>query len=265
MAPEKLKSARAAESVALHIEELILEGSLRPGEQLLPERELAGRLNVSRPTLREGIRMLEDKGLLAGQAGAATEVAPLGTSLTDPLIALLAARVDMVDDYLEFRTGVETMAASLAATRANAVDLDAIRAAMDRIDAAHERGDPRDEADADADLHIAIYEASHNVVLLQVMRALAVMLRTGVLRNRDTLFALPRVRDFLRDQHRTIFEAILARDPAAAGAAAQAHLDYTRQALREIREAESRLEMSLRRVDHGNVTTRSPSRADTVD
>lgn len=257
MPAEMLKSARAAEAVAEHIEKLILDGSLRPGEHLLAERELALRLHVSRPTLRAGIRLLEDKGLLAGATGAPTEVAPLGRTITDPLIALLAARADTVEDYLEFRAGIETMAAELAAERGNDVDRAALAEAMTRIDRAHESADPAAEAEADADLHIAIYEASHNVVLLQIMRALAVVLRTGVLHNREAMFVLPDVRETLREQHRAIYRAIIARDPAGAGAAALAHLDYTRAVLREIRLAESRLEISLRRMDHGGVTTRS--------
>ena len=58
---EGIKGSSAAESTARHIEDLILEGSLLPGEPLLPEREMALRLNVSRPTLRQGMRLLEGK------------------------------------------------------------------------------------------------------------------------------------------------------------------------------------------------------------
>ena len=55
---EGIKGASAAESTARHLEDLILEGSLRPGDPLLPEREMAARLNVSRPTLRQGMKLL---------------------------------------------------------------------------------------------------------------------------------------------------------------------------------------------------------------
>ena len=68
---------RAAQIVASHIEKLILEGALRPDEYLLGERELAARLNVSRPTLRQGIKMLEDKGLIAAEPGGGRRIAPL--------------------------------------------------------------------------------------------------------------------------------------------------------------------------------------------
>src|SRR5690606_39121654 len=122
MASEVNKGISAAETTARHIEDLILEGSLRPGDSLLAERELALRLNVSRPTLRQGIRMLEDKGLIVAEPGGARRVAPLATSITDPLIVLMASRPEVVDDYLELRGTLEGMAANLAATRANDVD-----------------------------------------------------------------------------------------------------------------------------------------------
>lgn len=245
----------AADNVARHVEELIREGSLRPGEQLLSERELATRLNVSRPTLRQGIKLLEEKGLLESEAGGATRVAALGTSITDPLVTLLGERpIETIDDYLEFRATVERMAATLAAERANDIDRAALAACMERIDRAHGPADAHDEAEADVDLHVTVYESSHNIVLLQIMRALAGMLRTGVFYNRDKLYSRPDVRDVLRDQHRAIFDAIMARDSAAAGEAAARHMLYTRDALREIHAAESRLEISLRRIEGGNLS-----------
>jgi GntR family transcriptional repressor for pyruvate dehydrogenase complex len=251
----EIKSGSAAEQVARHVADLIREGSLRPGDQLLAERELATRLSVTRPTLRQGVKLLEDRGLLQSQAGGATIVAPLGTSITDPLVALLGERpVETIDDYLEFRATVERLAATLAAERANAVDRAALAACMDRIDGAHGPADAKAEAEADVDLHVTLYESSHNIVVLQIMRALAGMLRTGVFYNRAKLSARPDVRAVLREQHRAIVAAIMARDPVAAGDAAAAHMFYTRDALREIHAAEARLEISLRRIEGGNLS-----------
>lgn len=256
MASEVSKGAKAAEATARHIEDLILEGSLRPGDSLLAERELALRLNVSRPTLREGISLLQAKGLIEADPSGGRRIAPLATSITDPLVALMSTRGDVVDDYLELRGTLEGMAAGLAASRANDIDRQTLTRCMDLIDRAHDNADPRDEAEADVELHIAVYEASHNVVLLQVMRALSGMLRKGVFHNREKLYARPEVRDVLRDQHRAIVDAIMARDAVAAAAAAEDHMRYTRRVLGEIAAAEARLEISLRRIDGGNITPR---------
>jgi GntR family transcriptional repressor for pyruvate dehydrogenase complex len=132
---------------------------------------------------------------------------------------------------------------------------------MERIYAAHAEADPHDEADADVDLHVAVYEASHNVVLLQIMRALSGMLRRGVFHNREKLYARPEVREVLLGQHRAIFDAVMARDAEAAGRAAEDHMTYTRRALNEIAAAEARLEISLRRIDGGSLSSRARSRS----
>lgn len=243
----------AAEMVAARIEALILEGSLRPGEQLLPERELAERIGVSRPTLREGVRLLEEKGLLCAERGGATHVARIGASLADPLAALLGTRLETTYDYLEFREAIEGPAGEMAARRATGVDLDALAACIRRIDQAHASPDPVEEAAADADFHIALYEATHNLVLLHIMRTLSGMLRSGVFYSRERLFAQPAVRGLLREQHHAILDAIAARDPDAARDAAARHISFTHGALREIRAADERLDVSLRRLGNGRI------------
>ncbi|MFC3630256.1 FCD domain-containing protein [Paracoccus angustae] len=252
-----IRPERAAEAVARHVETLILEGSLAPGEGLLPERDLAARLNVSRPTLRDGLKLLQDRGLLVGEKGRGLRVAALGrAAITDPLLALLAQRPEVEDDYLDFRDVVESHAAGLAAARATEVDRERIRAALDGIEAAHGAARPADEAEADAALHQAIYEASHNLVLLQIMRALAGNLRSNVAANRGRMFTLPQVRDHLRDQHRAIGEAILAGDPEAARTAAHAHLAYVRRAARDLACAEAHHETARRRQSGGGLGQR---------
>lgn len=256
MGSEGIKGASAAEATARHMEDLILEGSLRPGDPLLPEREMALQLNVSRPTLRRGIKMLEDRGLIVSDPDGGRRVAPLATSITDPLVELMSDRGEVVEDYLELRATLESMAARLAAVRANDVDRATLTRCMERIDLAHEEAEARNEADADVDLHLAVYEASHNIVLLHIMRALSGMLRKGVFHNREKLYARSEVRDVLRDQHRAIYDAVMARDPAAAGKAAEDHMLYTRRVMSEIAAAEARLEISLRRIQGGHLSPR---------
>lgn len=256
MGNERNKGGSAAEATARHIEDLILEGSLRPGDLLLSERALEEPLNVSRPTVRQGIKMLEDKGLIVSDQDGARRIASLGVSITDPLIGLLSARSEVVEDYLELRATLEGMAARLAAVRANDVDRDTLTRCMERIDFAHDEADARNEAAADVDLHVSVYEASHNIVLLHIMRALSGMLREGVFHSREKLYARSEVRNILRSQHHAIYDAVMARDPEAAERAAEDHMLYTRRVLNEITAAEARLEISLRRIQGGSLIPR---------
>jgi len=256
MGNERKRGESAAEATAGHIEGLILEGSLRPGDPLLPERAMEQPLNVSRPTVRQAIKMLEDKGLIVSDANGGRRVAPLATSFTDPLIELMSTHTEAVEDYLELRATLEGMAARLAAVRANDVDRANLSRIMERIDLAHEEADPQNEAEADVDLHLIIYEASYNLVLLHIMRAFSGMLREGVFHNREKLYARAEIRDVLRDQHRAIFDAVMARDPEAAGKAAEDHMLYTRRVINEIAAAEARLQISLRRLQGGDLSPR---------
>lgn len=254
MTEPQIKFERASDLIARHIERLILEGALHPGEALLPERELAERLGTSRPTLREALKRLEDQGLLVNEHGRGTRVASLGlASATDPLIALIARHEELGDDYLEFRSIVESAAAAMAAERASPVDLERIRACIDRIETAHLAQNPEDEAAADTELHQTIYEACHSLVMMQVMRGLSGSLRDTVLRNRAELFSIPATRDLLREQHLAIAEAILNGDAPAARQAALDHLHFLRRATAEIREARAKLDLSLRRLRHGDI------------
>src|SRR5208283_5209406 len=61
---EPVRNLKLADAIAEHLEQLILEGALRPGEKLAAERELAERLEVSRPSLREALERLQARGLL---------------------------------------------------------------------------------------------------------------------------------------------------------------------------------------------------------
>ena len=91
MIKEGIKGGSAAESTARHLENLILEGSLRPASRSCPSaRWLCG--STCRPTLRQGMKLLEEKGLLVAEPGGGRVVAPLATSMTDPLIELMSAR-----------------------------------------------------------------------------------------------------------------------------------------------------------------------------
>ena len=180
---------------------------------------------MSRPSLREALEKLSARGLLE-TSKAGTFVTKFMKPLTEPLAAMMQSNEQALIDYLEYRCLVEGEAARLAATRATDIELDALRGCLQRMRAAHEVEDPTAEAEADADMHMLIYEASHNLVMLHIMRALSEMLRHGVFYNRHQLYTHPGVRDELLAQHLAIGEAVLARDSGQSGAGR--HRPYAR-------------------------------------
>lgn len=244
---EPVRNQKLADAIAEHLERLILEGVLRPGEKLAAERELAEKLEVSRPSLREALEKLQARGLIeTGKSGAF--VTQFMASLTEPLAAMLQSNDQALIDYLEYRGLVEGEAARLAAIRATDVERDAIRECLDSMRAAHKLDDPTAEAEVDAKLHVLIYEAAHNLVLLHVMGAFSEMLRGGVFYNRHQLYIRAGVRDLLLDQHLAIGEAILAREPDKAAEAATFHIRATAATLEEIRQEQTRVARALRRM-----------------
>jgi len=250
--PEPIRPVRLAEAIAERIQTMILEGVLKPGEKLIAERELAESLGVSRPSLREGLALLEEKGLLV-TTKAGTIVARFLDRLADPLAELLGSDERAAADYFEFRLMLEPRATGLAAERATEIDRAEIKRGLALMRGAHGADDPADEANADVVLHTAIYEAGHNVFLLHIMTVLADLLRKNIFYNRDQLYRRAGVRDLLLEQHVAIGEAVLAGDAVAAEDAARAHVRFTQQTTAQIRQEEVRLATSLRRIERGDV------------
>lgn len=246
---ERIRPPKLADSIAHHLERLIVEGSLRPGEWLLPERELAARFDVSRPSLREALEKLEARGLLVSERGGATRVALLlGDAFRGPIRDALARRPETVFDYLELRQLVESEATALAAIRATPTDRLTLSERFAAVETAHRSDDLSRLAETGAEFHLAIFEASHNLMMMHVMRALSEMLRDDVFYRRATLYQRQGVRDPLLEQHRAIFAAVMAGDPVAARTAAADHVAFTRAALAEIAAADARLDASLSRI-----------------
>ena len=258
----RIRPAKLAEAIAKHLETLILEGSLRSGDRLLAERDLAQRLDVSRPSLREALDLLERRGLFDTRRGG-TYVAPvLGNSFSQPLVSLLESRPELTSDYLEFRGFLEGAAAYFAALRSSDIDRELIHKRFSAMEAAHGKDYALEEANTDAYFHLSIYEATHNVMMLHVMGSLSDMLREDVFYNRERLYTRKGVRPLLLEQHRAVHDAIMRSDPEAARAAAEAHINFTRSALQEIEKADSRLERSLYRIAPGQAISAGDSKHD---
>lgn len=244
--PEKLSS-----TVVRQFEQLILRGILRPGERLPSERDLADKMGVSRPSLRDAIADLAERGLLVSRAGSGIFVAEvLGSAFSPALTQLFSTHEEAVFDYISFRRDMEGLAAERAATFGSETDLKLIDTIYRKMEVAHQKRDPSDEAQLDAEFHMAIIEASHNVIMLHMLRSMFDLLRQGVFYNRQVMFKNRMTRDQLLDQHRAINAAIQARDPSAARTAIAAHMAYVEQAFHDQMRAEKHESIARQRLEH---------------
>jgi GntR family transcriptional regulator, transcriptional repressor for pyruvate dehydrogenase complex len=236
-----IRHARTAEEIVHQIEALILDGVLRGRDRLPGERELASATGVSRPIVREAIKMLETAGLLEIRHGEGTFVAEVIAPLFSPQISkLLASHRKATHDYLEYRREIEAIAASYAANRATRADREMLAGVMIAMEAAHEAGDFEREAQVDVEFHSTVGEMTHNLVLLHTLRSCYQLLSEGVFHNRTRLYEMAGSRNALYSQHCAIHRAIADGECDAAARGAREHIDYVIDATRELERREDR-------------------------
>jgi GntR family transcriptional repressor for pyruvate dehydrogenase complex len=237
-----------ADAVVEKIEDLIVNRVLRQGTRLPAERDLADRLGVSRPKLREALKRLEDEGLIKVVKGEGSFVARLTNEAMSPaLLDLFSRHGDAFFEYLEYRREQEAFAARLAAERHTAFDADAIRAGIAAMETAQDSGDAKAGMEADIRFHSAIIDAAHNTMLNHMMTSIYDLTRRGVFYNREYLRAIDGTGAQLLAQHRQIADAILARDAGAAEVAARRHIDFVEASFRHGMEQSRRETLSRKR------------------
>ncbi len=220
-----IKARRVSDQAFEQIRDLVFRGQLKPGDQLMPERELAQALAVSRPTVREAIRRLVTMGLLEHQQGQGTFVRSLNSQREhNPLAAAMGGHDATLEELLEVRMGLEGQAALLAAQRATAEDLQVMEKALAAMQAENAAG--LLGIDDDVSFHMALAFASKNPVQVYIMKNFYDLLHHGIRENLRALWEEPASLPIIMRQHREIFEAIKDHDPEGAYQAMKRHITF---------------------------------------
>jgi GntR family transcriptional repressor for pyruvate dehydrogenase complex len=248
----QVQQRRLSDDIVERLEAMILEGSLKRGERLPAERTLAEQFGVSRPSLREAVQKLVAKGLVVSRQGGGNYVAEgLGSTFSDPLLALLENNPEAQRDLLEFRHTLEGSCAYYAAQRATELDRQRLSEAFAVLQDCYLRAgkvDRAEEGAADANFHLAIAEASHNAVLLHTIRGLFDLLKRNVLTNIGGMYAQrDETRDMLIEQHRALYQAIIDGRSEDARNLSNHHIDYVREVLAEVQQQALREQRAQRR------------------
>lgn len=247
-----IRQHRLSDDIVEQLETLILEGTLLPGQRLPAERALAEQFGVSRPSVREAVQKLAARGLVISRQGGGNYVCDsLGSSFSDPLMNLLESRPEARRDLLEFRHTLEADCAYYAARRATDLDRQQLQLAFDELQACYAR-EPKasreEEGAADARFHLAIAQASHNLVLLHTIRGLFDLLKRSVVTNIGGMYALRSdARQTLIAQHQALFDAIMAGRAEDARRIAGEHIRFVQSVLDEREEEVRRLARAQRR------------------
>lgn len=228
---DRVQPRSAAVGVVEQVRGRILSGALQPGMALPPERALASELLVSRSTLREGLSMLSQMGLLTiqpGRSGGAVVTAPPATTVSASIALLFQTRVVTAGHFSEFRRALEVEAAQLAAERRTDRDLEEITAAL-KAYATPGFGSAEQSIHGRA-FHQAVARASGNPLLAETMASL----NEAFAECFAILHELPDPELLIHELHAPILDAIARQDATAARAAMMAHFDQLASVLREL-------------------------------
>jgi GntR family transcriptional regulator, transcriptional repressor for pyruvate dehydrogenase complex len=157
---------------------MVISGGLRPGERLPPERELVGRLRVSRTVVREALNLLEARGLISIEHGRGAVVSGGSThAVRDTLGLLLRVRPKALWELLEIREILEVEIAGLAAERAEEDDVREMRGQLDRMATLIDASEGY--VDADVEFHALLARSTRNGVLLTMLDPVVELLRAS--------------------------------------------------------------------------------------
>jgi GntR family transcriptional repressor for pyruvate dehydrogenase complex len=205
------------------LREQLLEGRIRNGDRLLPERELALQLGVSRPIVREALRALSMMGVVEIRERVGTVVRQPDVSVLGDVFAFSLAQVpDAIDDVMQARIALECQAIRLACQRATTADIERMRGALDAIEATVD--DATGGGLADFDFHLALVRASRSDTIVQLYGAMATLL-TRSHRDRRQLVGGhdESMKRTVVEDHRHLLEAVMAGDEDAADQALRKH------------------------------------------
>lgn len=227
-----VQSSRLYEQIVQQIEESVLKGALKTGDQLPAERELAEQFGVSRTAVREAIKALHEKGLVEAHPGRGTFITSgTSNSMRQSLDRIVKSGQPDGSAYLvEVREILEPEIAALAATRAGDQHLATMREAVSIMDVT--RSDADAFIEADLDFHLSLAEAAENPIVLSLIDSIVGLLREQRMR----IFYVDGGPERGQEHHKRILDAIEHRDPRGARTAMQAHLRQVREDSRKSKD-----------------------------
>ncbi|MFT4940719.1 MAG: DNA-binding FadR family transcriptional regulator [Shewanella psychromarinicola] len=242
--------------ISRHLEELILDGTLQPGDKVPSERQLVQRLKVSRPMIREALKELRGRGVIETRHGQGSFIIGMLSDVQNqtPLARLYDSHPRLLYDLLEVRELLECEAAGLAAERGTEKDFYKITKAYNAMSVPlnglnEGKNTPRDigksrlhMAQLDHAFHRAIYEASHNPVLVHTLQSLMQLMLNSVMASVSNLYHRDRQKQQIDKHHRQIYNAIIDRKPETAKKVAAEHIRNVRDRMLEIEREEQREE-----------------------
>ncbi len=212
------------DEIAKLVRHQILNGTLKPGDKLPTEQQLCRMFGVSRPVIREAISRLKYDGVLESFQGRGVFVRGDGSGSSFRIDDPNLNDQHELAHIIELLVAIEGAATGLAAGRRSEQELKAIKKALDAMAAAIDEG--RNGVDEDVSFHRTIVEATRNPFFIALVSFLESRVRNLIRIARTNTARYEGLAYKVQEEHEAIYQAIVARDPDAAKAAAERHLRH---------------------------------------
>lgn len=227
-----LSRATLSDQVAKHLLQHILESDLKPGDLLPPMSALTKQYGVSLPVIREALKSLSALGLITLVKGKGALIKPVGDELLRHFFSRAAyLEPRPLTQLIEVRIPLEMQSAALAASRRSDRDLARLEQLVNEMQS--NLNQPEQYPLLDAQFHLAIAYAAHNLMLYYLLSSIRTSLESSMGSIRKAREAQGRI-GFEQEAHQTILTAIKLGQPEAASANMQRHLEETAALIRQI-------------------------------
>jgi GntR family transcriptional repressor for pyruvate dehydrogenase complex len=216
-----IKSTRVYEQVVVQIKRMIIDGTLKKGDKLPAERDLAEELQVSRTSVREALRALDVIGLVEIRQGAGNYIKEsFGNSLFEPMSMMFMLEKGTPHEILEFRKVLEVEAAVLAAARINDEEVEALGMLLEKMKSC-------DNEDSnivlDKEFHFTIAKASKNLLIINILQVISQLIDEFIKDSRKKILRYEDNGVRLTIQHEMLYRSLKNRDINGAYSAINGH------------------------------------------
>lgn len=226
-----IKNKTTSEKVIEQIKEMISNGSLKKGEKLISERQMAESLQISRTSVREAIKELEIMGLIESKQGEGNYIKNnFEDILFEPFSTMFLLKESNPQEILELRNIIEKGTVVLAAERITTKELQEIKELLNTV----KGSDCEDDlVKLDVLFHYKIAQASKNFLLQSILNAVSSLIESSIKDIRKNILVEENHKEIIKQQHNSIYEALKNNDSKIAEKAMANHLNFVNSEMKK--------------------------------
>lgn len=227
-----IKNTKVYEEVITKIKEKVSNGTLKKGDKLPSERDLAVELNASRTSIREALRALEVIGFIECRQGEGNYIKnTLENILLEPLSLMFMLQESSPEDILELRKILETETSAVAAKKISSIELSELKVLIEKLKISKSE---EKNAQIDKEFHYKIAEATGNFLIVNFLKSISALMDAFIKDARNKILANASNKEELIKQHEDIYEGLFNHNPKDAADAMRKHLDFANEYMNKI-------------------------------